>query len=176
MIDQYRLWYRSEQTMYDMQGIQMNQGIDYDMIQNMATTIIHIYIYIYVYTQYIYIYIYMYQYSAASPPAGAPASARGGLLRPTKYNNNTSSPKLIPTPGFLPPGYSLFSSAFLCFLPPGEILKSGVGITFGVPIILLIIIKIIISIIIITKIISMLLIIIIVLIIIIKCIYIYICT
>ena len=44
-----------------------------------------------------------------------------------------SSPKLIPTPGFLPPGYSLFSCVFLCFLPPGEILKSGVGITFGIP-------------------------------------------
>ena len=42
----------------------------------------------------------------------------------------TSSPKLIPTPGFLPPGYSLFSCVFLCFLTPGEILKSGVGITF----------------------------------------------
>ena len=28
----------------------------------------------------------------------------------------------------------LFSCVFLCFLPPGEILKSGVGITFGVPI------------------------------------------
>ena len=46
----------------------------------------------------------------------------------------TSSPKLIPTPGFLLPGYSLFSCVFLCFLPPGEILKSGVGITFGVPV------------------------------------------
>ena len=45
----------------------------------------------------------------------------------------TSSQKLIPTPGFLPPGYLLFSCVFLCFLPPGEILKSGVGISFWIP-------------------------------------------
>ena len=31
-------------------------------------------------------------------------------------------------PGLQPPGYSSLSCAFLCFLPPGEILKSGVGI------------------------------------------------
>ena len=45
----------------------------------------------------------------------------------------TSSQKLIPTPGFLPPGYLSVSFVFLCFLPPGEILKSGVGITCWVP-------------------------------------------
>ena len=35
--------------------------------------------------------------------------------------------KLMPTPGFLPPGYSLLSCVSLWVLPPGEILKSGVG-------------------------------------------------
>ena len=44
-----------------------------------------------------------------------------------------SSQKLIPIPGFLPPGYSSVSRVFQCFLPPGEILKSGVGIAFWVP-------------------------------------------
>ena len=43
-----------------------------------------------------------------------------------------SSPKLIPTPQFLPPGYSLFPCVFAV---RGEILKLGVGITFGVPVI-----------------------------------------
>ena len=47
----------------------------------------------------------------------------------------TQQAKLIPIPGFLTPGYSSLSSVsvFPCFLPPGEILKSGVGITFWVP-------------------------------------------
>ena len=46
----------------------------------------------------------------------------------------SSSQKLIPTPGFLPPGCSLFSSVLQCFISPGEILKSGVGITFWIPV------------------------------------------
>ena len=46
---------------------------------------------------------------------------------------DASSQKLIPTPQFLPPGYSLFSYVFLCFLPRTEILKSGVGITCWAP-------------------------------------------
>ena len=32
----------------------------------------------------------------------------------------SSSPKLIPTPRFMPPGYPLFSSVFRCFLSPRE--------------------------------------------------------
>ena len=34
-----------------------------------------------------------------------------------------------PTPEFLPPSYLLFSCVFLCFLPPAEILKSGIEIS-----------------------------------------------
>ena len=45
----------------------------------------------------------------------------------------TSSQKLVPIPGLLPPGYSSLSCVFQGFLPPGEILKSGVGMTFWVP-------------------------------------------
>ena len=44
--------------------------------------------------------------------------------------SETSSQEHIPTPRFLPPGYSLFSRVFLCSLLPGEILKSRVGISF----------------------------------------------
>ena len=43
-------------------------------------------------------------------------------------------PPREPIPGFLPSGYSSLSCVFLCCLPPGEILKSGVGITCWVPI------------------------------------------
>ena len=57
------------------------------------------------YVTYIYIYIYIYvMYTYA-------------LVR---------KPHSIP--GLQPPGYSSLSCAFLCFLPPGEILKSGAGI------------------------------------------------
>ena len=45
----------------------------------------------------------------------------------------TSSQPLIPTPKFLPPGYSPVSCVLQCFLPCGEMLKLGVGISFGVP-------------------------------------------
>ena len=63
----------------------------------------HIYIYIYVsLSLHIYIYICIYIIS--------------------------SSKTLIPIPGFLPPGYSLLACVFLCYLPPGEILQSEVGI------------------------------------------------
>ena len=41
--------------------------------------------------------------------------------------------RLIPIPGFLPPGYSSLSYVFPRFLPPAEILKSGAGTTFWVP-------------------------------------------
>ena len=45
----------------------------------------------------------------------------------------TCSQKLIPILGFLRTGYSSLSCAFRRFPPPGEILKSGMGITFWVP-------------------------------------------
>ena len=102
-------------------------------------TYIHIYIYICIYIHiYIYIYVYTLQHVrwlTCLCAAGAPKFSKASL--PTIIMITTSSPKLIPTPGFLPPGYCLFSCVFLCFLPPGEILKSGVGITFGIPILLL---------------------------------------
>ena len=40
---------------------------------------------------------------------------------------------MIPDPGFLPPGSSLLSHAFLGLPLPGEVLKSGVGINFRDP-------------------------------------------
>ena len=70
---------------------------------------IHTYIHIYIYT-YIYTYIYVYIHCI--------------LLYYVKT---------IPDPGFLPPGYFLVSCFFRCFLPTGEILKSGVGNNFWVP-------------------------------------------
>ena len=90
-------------------------------------TNVYVYIYIYIYTCvyniHIHIYIYIYR----------EREIYRDLQKDRKLSCQSSSPKLIPTPGFLPPGYSLFSCVFLCFLPPGEILKSGVGITFGIP-------------------------------------------
>ena len=45
-----------------------------------------------------------------------------------------SSPKLVPTPQFLPPGSSSSSCASQCFLSPGEIPEVGGGDTcFGFP-------------------------------------------
>ena len=51
-----------------------------------------------------------------------------------------SSRKLIPAPRFLPLGYSLSSCALpRVFFGGGEILKSGVGITFCVPMMIIMI-------------------------------------
>ena len=43
---------------------------------------------------------------------------------------NSAAKQLNPTPGFLSPGYSVSSRVVQYVLPPGEILKSGVVITF----------------------------------------------
>ena len=72
--------------------------------------------------------------SASGRAAGPTSCAPRARASSTRRRAPPSSPKLIPTPQFLPPGYSLSSCVLLCFLPRGEILKSGVGITFGVPI------------------------------------------
>ena len=104
-----------------------------DILSTSSSTNIYIYVYIHICVSthiYIYIYIYIYVHSSLSLSISGRTWAALAALAALA----TSSPKLIPTLGFLPPGYSLFSCAFLCFLPPGEILKSGVGITFGVPI------------------------------------------
>ena len=110
-------------------------------------TIIIIFIF-FSFLRYIYIYTYMYVYLSLSlyiyiirrlldARAAGPLDHVAVLYPALVLRASiTSSQKLILTPGFLPPGYSLFSCVFLCFLPPGEILKSGVGITFGIPILL----------------------------------------
>ena len=67
-------------------------------------------------------------------PPGCPLPALprhpGGLAACDACPASPSGQELIPTPQFLPPGYSVFSRAFPCLLPPGEILKSGVGDKF----------------------------------------------
>ena len=65
--------------------------------------------------------------TSSSEDSGAEAQ------RPGAETAKTSSQQLIPIPGFLPPGYSSLSCVFQCFLSLGEIQKSGVGITFLVP-------------------------------------------
>ena len=83
-----------------------------------------LYIYIYVHICRcidVCIYIYIYIRITGSGDGKAP------LLLP-------AAEELIPAPQFLPPGCSLFPCVSQCFLPPAEILKSGAGITFWVPI------------------------------------------
>ena len=74
-----------------------------------------------------------YTVAVVESSANAELDATRRCLAKLAAREVTSSPKLIPTPQFLLPGYSLFSCMCQCFLPTGEILKSAVRITFGVP-------------------------------------------
>ena len=57
--------------------------------------------------------------------AGGPAPEHGG------FRQASSGQKTYPRP-WIPAARLLSSCVFLCFLEPGEILKSGVGIAFSV--------------------------------------------
>ena len=63
-----------------------------------------------------------------------------GTLMNSSSNRNISSPayqNLSPPPNPCRQAILRYLMCFQCFFPPGEILKSGVGITFGVPIVVL---------------------------------------